>query len=866
MAVEKRKKAFCLSLCNHWSYIGIGWQLGLESSALAVTDALEMADREPGVKTALNLDAYAYEQLAEKFPEIVQKLKKHLNAGTIELIGGTFSQPMSHIGGESTIRQLVYGREAIRKVLGYEVVTFLEEEECLHPQLPQILVGAGYQYASLAQVDTWGKAGVPSLDLNVFLWKGTDGTTIPSMPKNPLFIRLRDLDRFHSLIPDESIGKLRELGEPLVVCWSELPWETPQMYEEPAYVSEPKRFQRLSTECEVEYVTPREYMEKHGHRPKETLYLNLDAWRKVTCWGLGGDQLRIMDRKVEGMLLAAEKFEAIGASLGSEPREGALEAAWKDLLICQSHDVSMCEYSSWQEESLPPRNLLESFHGLSWGSIGWNYLLSAERQAEFSLRSSLAYIVSRIDSQSSSGGRAVVVFNPVGWERTGVARTGRVSLPDQNGSNVVVRNRSDCVVPSQLIKSEKDGQGNRIVDVAFLAERAPSVGYDTYYLEVVPGAPPDVTSDLRVDEQRLALENGCVKVALSPVHGALVSLINKRTNREMLDGRTSPFPVFTGRPNSDFPLRSWHLRYYGGRYSEKELEAPALFDSAQSKAEIRWVEKGPLRATVKASHSWPLLRFETYVTLVAGSPRVDVMTRVLAHVPPAVDATNEEGRFSHEIKEGYWHSFAPSFQPSSVLRDFAFAIETTSKDAFEALTLVDLLDPEGGFLLLHAGTQYFTRDEKGIFSNLVMREWESHWTGQYGWPRYAEYRYALLPHEAGFTHAERMRASAEFARHLTAVVASAEQGSLPHQTSFIRVDPENVMLSAFRKKDSCTFELRVAEVGGQESTATVKLDLPVRTAVETNLLGGAERPMPLTRGRLSFRIQPWRIRTFALRV
>src|SRR3989337_1223450 len=56
----------CVTLCNHWSYIGIGWQLGIESNVLSVTDAMEMADRAPHVKTLINLDARAYEFMAEK--------------------------------------------------------------------------------------------------------------------------------------------------------------------------------------------------------------------------------------------------------------------------------------------------------------------------------------------------------------------------------------------------------------------------------------------------------------------------------------------------------------------------------------------------------------------------------------------------------------------------------------------------------------------------------------------------------------------------------------------------------------------------------------------------------------------------------
>ena len=37
----------CATVCNHWSYIGIGRQPGVESNVLPVMDASEMADRPP---------------------------------------------------------------------------------------------------------------------------------------------------------------------------------------------------------------------------------------------------------------------------------------------------------------------------------------------------------------------------------------------------------------------------------------------------------------------------------------------------------------------------------------------------------------------------------------------------------------------------------------------------------------------------------------------------------------------------------------------------------------------------------------------------------------------------------------------------
>jgi len=166
-------EGFCVTLCNHWSYIGIGWQLGIESSVLSVTDAMEMADRTPHVKTCLNLDARAYEFMAEKFPEVAERLKKYLADGKLELIGGTYGQPMGTMfSGESNIRQLVCGRETIRKALNYEIATFLEEEEFTHPQVPQIAVGAGYRYASLAQVGYMGERRHPPAGSQRFSLEG----------------------------------------------------------------------------------------------------------------------------------------------------------------------------------------------------------------------------------------------------------------------------------------------------------------------------------------------------------------------------------------------------------------------------------------------------------------------------------------------------------------------------------------------------------------------------------------------------------------------------------------------------------------------------------------------------------------------
>ena len=96
------------------------------------------------------------------------------------------------------------------------------------------------------------------------------------------------------------------------------------------------------------------------------------------------------------------------------------------------------------------------------------------------------------------------------------------------------------------------------------------------------------------------------------------------------------------------------------------------------------------------------------------------------------------------------------------------------------------------------------------------------------------------------------------------VVGPPRRGRMPPTTEFIRVNPRNVQLSAFRKHKGPGWELRVVENQGQEADATIELDFPFGQAVETDLLGRKVAKVSRDRHGLPFRIKPWKIRTFRI--
>jgi alpha-mannosidase len=417
---------------------------------------------------------------------------------------------------------------------------------------------------------------------------------------------------------------------------------------------------------------------------------------------------------------------------------------------------------------------------------------------------------------------------------------------------VVVKNRAGRVVPSQIISAERDADGKLIVaNVAFRAEEVPAVGYDTYYLDFT-SEPAAAEGALRFDQSALTLENEYLRVRLDPRHGGIVSLFDKRTGREALDGAKAPFPALSGKPNPNISTRP---------------NPPAKYESATSKARIDWIEKGPVQATVRAYHDydektqpqWKYLRFETRISLAAGQPYVEVVSRIMAKVPPQSDV------HPADIKEGYWFSLAPSFRPTRILRDFPLAVEPTQNKEFHALTFVDLLGENLGLLVLHTGTQWFRKDDRGILQNLVMREWESSFTQEFGWPIYSEYRHALWPHGGNLTNADRLRAAGAFSQSLLARVGKPNIGDLPATKGFVTLSPPAVQLSALRRKLGGGLEIRVVEVDGGKTAANVEVALPVTAAMETNLLGAKLADVAFDDNRLRFPIAPWKIRTFDLK-
>lgn len=154
------------------------WPLHITHLKMAHTTAnqLYLLERYPDY-VFVHSQASQYEWLEDEYPALFERLKSAIDAKRWEVVGSMWVEADCNItGGESLIRQFLYGRQYFEEKLG--VVTddmWLPDVFGYAAALPQILKKFGIKYF-LTQKISWNQTN--KFPHNTFLWKGIDGTSI----------------------------------------------------------------------------------------------------------------------------------------------------------------------------------------------------------------------------------------------------------------------------------------------------------------------------------------------------------------------------------------------------------------------------------------------------------------------------------------------------------------------------------------------------------------------------------------------------------------------------------------------------------------------------------------------------------------
>jgi alpha-mannosidase len=127
------------------------------------------------------------------------------------------------------------------------------------------------------------------------------------------------------------------------------------------------------------------------------------------------------------------------------------------------------------------------------------------------------------------------------------------------------------------------------------------------------------------------------------------------------------------------------------------------------------------------------------------------------------------------------------------------------------------------------------------------------------------FTYALLPHAGGYAAGGVVRAGYGLNVPVTARPARASRGAWGPERSWLAASGDNVVIETVKKaEDDDGIVVRLYEAHGCRGRRTLETALPVRRAVETDLMEKEERRLPLRNGRVSLYFRPFQIRTVKL--
>lgn len=429
-------------------------------------------------------------------------------------------------------------------------------------------------------------------------------------------------------------------------------------------------------------------------------------------------------------------------------------------------------------------------------------------------------------SQQHAGKRTLVVFNPLSWQRSDLARF-------KTSEDVVLR---DAVTgqPAAMQRVSAD-------EIEFTAADIPALGHKSYLIETKLGAPGESkgsSGEMSGGLSTAGIENSFYRIRVRSSDGAVTSLYDKQLERELID-------------SADDKAANQLLRW----------TAAAGLPIGTEKVWVH-VENGALcdRVIVRRPGSlWP----ETVITLYRAMKQVEFANLLDRERMPFV-ASNQPGEYYsfnlpfhfqgaaqvwvedgigyHRIPEDYLpgaRTDAAVPQHSLVLagQSAARTIHVTLSERepfFNYLPGLTTANAANTFLNVVRVT-VMRKQDQGDTRDLGMVNFP---TIEPGLPAKSWYHFALSSASGDVSPVESYREGASFDVPLMAAELAGGMAPAQPQGSYFSLGASNVVLLAFKPNADGNpehYTVRLQEIAGEKVITTLNTPFKITAAEETNL-------------------------------
>ena len=746
----------------------------------------------------------AYAFVKEHYPEIYQRVKKHIADGRWEVVGVMWVEPdLNMPSGESLVRQLLYGMKFYKDEFGLQPrIEWLPDTFGYCASLPQLLKKAGLDYFMTTKMN-WNDTNPFPYDL--FYWEGIDGTQILSYLNHGLneYTHPKEIgNHWDSFKQKKNYPKQMLLyghgdGGGGV---------TQEMID---YVDRSASLPGLPA---VMNSTAHEFFDGIGqadpHLPTWVgdMYLELHRGTYTTH-----ARNKKWNRKAEVLYREAEIWSSIASSFAGANLLHSLEEGWKLLLLNQFHDI------------IPGSSIPEVYVK---SESDYNKIFEfGENVKQGALRS----LEKQVDTEGD--GDPVILFNSLSWKRSETIRiVGGAELAGK-----VAVNQDGDVLSTDIIPME-NGQ----LELSVYVPNIPEMGYTTVWIK-------NMGKQLIQDQDEINREWETEFYLVKwNEKGEISRLYDKKAQRDVLcnGGAANQFQLFHDRP------LYWDAWDVDPEFEDQPAETVILLEQG--------IQKGETKDVIR--FKWQLAEsvIEQEMILYHQSKRIDFKTKVdwqeqhkLLKVAFPVDLVSNKATF--EI-------------PFGSVERATHTNTSWEKAQFEVCghRFADLSEAGYGVSLLN-DCKYGYDVKKNVLRLSLLRA--PKWPDPGADLGHHEFTYSLLPHEGDWREAEVVKRGYELNHPVVVVNTSSHQGNLPSSNSFIETRSKHVILDTVKtSEDGTGLTLRMYESSGGREEVQLKLAKLVHSADETNLLEERQAVVLVQGNKLFSYLKPFEVKTILVTI
>ncbi len=817
-----------LSLTTHQD---LGWIDEIEKCVVMrdtqwITPFMERMDREQSFEMDIE-QASIIKEYIERHPEKKEEIEKRLKEGRM-LIGATYTQPYEEMYfSESLARQFYLGKLWLKNEFnGYNPTSYYNSDVPGRSlQMPQLMARAGVDNMFISRHER-----------GVFDWYSPDGSKVTTYSPGHYI-------DFYNILGKDTEEAVKALAEQALI-WSdgynnvagentvmpavlnfEFIWDPKPVENLDPFMTmwnnldevENEKGERMKVNLpEIKFSTldkfftqirqsTKELPSIMGERPNVWIYIHGPSHH----WAMDHS------RQADMLLPAAEKFAAANAlvsgSYAKYPTE-VFNQAW--------------------ESKIYPDHGWGGKGGQSTDDIFLMRFADAHAKAERLLDGELQSLASKINT-SEKKGIPLVVFNSLTWNRTSPVSFS-LTFDPKTAKSIRLTTKNGRQVPVQLANVKTGDSGFlQSADATFVASDVPSLGYDTYYIQL-SGEPPALDQKVFKSD----FENPYFRAGFAD--GGLSSLVDKQINQELIeDGFFKAGEIFTMKSEGNG----------AGEFVAVQQPEMEGFDKTGNSTQWHVVADGPVYSAYQYRQPIRNAVAELKVTFYHQLKKVDFDVAVknwdgtiFREYRMALPLNMTEGQVTYEVPYGVVEvgkdempgAAGERYQTPNVdLHPRGIENWISASDNQFGLTMassvvaMDYLDPTGQNL------------KNTILQPILLASRRScHGEGNdYHQTGHHTFSFSITAHKPGWKNG--FRFGKESNEPLFAVAAPQKYAgaSLNESQSFLSVDNENIIVTAMKKaEDEDALVIRYFNLDNKDTQALFSFWNPFESAWSTNLI------------------------------